>query len=244
MIPSTISCRGAGRRERRSGSLKGTWPPRAHVRFLPSGWRSGTICTDMAIPRLKDKRGAREFGAFVHRLREAKALKVREFARRTGIPHTTWSRGERGLVDLRKWDYLVPLAQTLSIPLFELAKKAGWEEDSISRVLQESPRSPAQPTVQDKFARFGAIEVEGVTAKRHRGMAARAGIAQVGVVVRATASLLEDLGPDVGEFGRAMSAVLQESHRRGDPSFLREVTAYAKGLLARGESKRSRARED
>jgi transcriptional regulator with XRE-family HTH domain len=181
----------------------------------------------MAIPRRKDRQNATVFGALIRRLRGARGLAVRDVARATGIAHATWSRGERGLLDLRRWDYVIPLANALGLPLKEMAKAAGVEAEFRDR--------------------FDAIEIEGVHRKPRKSgpgvvakwegcFSAQAGIAEVGVTVRATQSLLEDLGADVGEFQKALSAVLRESHRRGDPALLREVSAYAKGLLARSSS--------
>ncbi len=104
--------------------------------------------TMMAIPRRKDTFRARAFGAFVRRLRDARGMTVRELARRTRIPHATWSRGERGLLDLRKWDYMIPLAEALRWPLAELAKYSGVEMPAGPTVAPRLVGKAGEPRLQ------------------------------------------------------------------------------------------------
>lgn len=155
----------------------------------------------MAIPRRKDRHKAAEFGALVRRWRKAKGLSVRDMARKTGIPHATWSRGERGLLDLRRWDYIIPLAGALELSLEEVAKLAEVE-------------SPPEPRFTMK-----------------------AGEPRIGVGIRFTVSAVESLGVDnLQQFKDVLSGVMEESYERNDPTMLREIIAYAKGLLARSSS--------
>lgn len=176
----------------------------------------GTISTAMAIPRRKDRQGARAFGAFVRLVRGQRGKTVRDIGRATGIPHATWSRGERGLVDLRKWDYLIPLAKVLPYPLEALELKADMGPSPFPGLVGVAGAGPSR-MVADTRVRPGTVSV-----------------------VAVTASLLEDLGAALPEFEEAMTALVHDSYKKGDPALMREVTAYARGLLARKSDLRRR----
>ncbi len=158
------------------------------------------------IRRRKDRAGALEFGKFVRHLRRAKGWTVRKLARVTNIPHATWSRGERGLLDLRKWDYIISVAQSLGIPEEELAKRAVMGRPRLvpSFVKRAGPSGPAV------------------------------------VQIMADAGTLEKLASALPEFRDTLTALLLQSSKTGDMTPLREVAAYAKGLLANSGGRKTR----
>ncbi len=156
------------------------------------------------IRRRKDRAGALEFGKFIRGLRRARGKTVRALARATHIPHATWSRGERGLLDLRKWDYIISLAKALGVPEEDLAKRA---------VL-------GRPRLVPYFVK-------------------KAGVSGPAVVqIMAEADTLEKLAPAIPEFSNALTALMLKSSKTGDLTPLREVAAYARGLLARSSGGR------
>ncbi len=155
------------------------------------------------IRRRKDRAGALEFGRFIRGLRRARGRTVRALARATHIPHATWSRGERGLLDLRKWDYIISLAKALGVP----------EEDLAKRAVLGRPR----PMSLVKQAGMPGPAVVRITAE---------------------ADTLLRLAPALPEFRDALTALVLKSSKTGDLTPLREVAAYAKGLLARSSGGR------
>jgi len=167
----------------------------------------------------KNRSEAKAFGQIIRQLREARGLSLREVASRTGISHPTWSRGERGTIDLRNWNYVVSLAMALDVPLDDLTRRAGLKPLLTLRELAEAE--------EDGSTRG---RVESVTAGSPRGDTLR---------FRAdTASLLR-LSPVLPSFLTTMRRLMDESLKADDLTPLREVTAYAEGLLrSRVDSKR------
>ena len=72
----------------------------------------------------------------------------------TNIHPATWSRGERGILDLRKWDYLAALSKAFDTTPADLIRKAAEEfiVDDITRSIEVDYRKARTKAASKKLS--------------------------------------------------------------------------------------------
>ncbi len=127
----------------------------------------------------------------------------------------------------------MPLSEALGVPL----------RDLVRRDLIDPKTGTVQGYVDYLPPGFGGEEADmqvlaNTLLASDSGVrkAAKTAPTSLSMEISAPASSLERLGAALPDFTETLTALLREGARSGDLASLREVTAYAKGLLARGGS--------